>query len=162
MFFLLFYILICRKPSSYSSKRKRVEEEDFAEHLIPELCKKVEFPSLYWLKATALPSIMHRVSSLLLADELRGIIARETGVGIVDETGQKQWRPMVLNEEDSRRLERSPSDEDLSELINGDSLEEDSEDDMNDEKCIVVDPDSDGEFKVKIEENLNLNRKFLI
>lgn len=55
--------------------------EDLQEHLIPELCWKINFPALYWLKATTLPSILHRLSQLLIAEDLRKIIAKETNLG---------------------------------------------------------------------------------
>lgn len=77
----------CRstKLSSVTSKRKRHElQEDFEENLVAELCMRLEFPSVLWLKATCLPTILHRVTYLLLAEELRQSIARDTGVGCVE------------------------------------------------------------------------------
>jgi endoribonuclease Dicer len=68
--------------SSVTSKRKRHElQEDFEENLVAELCMRFEFPSVLWLKATCLPSILHRINYLLLAEELRQKIAHDTGVG---------------------------------------------------------------------------------
>ncbi|KAK0080172.1 hypothetical protein PV326_008304 [Microctonus aethiopoides] len=78
------------------NKRKR---EDLEEHLIPELCYRVIFPALYWLKATLLPSILHRVSQLLLADDLRRLIASETALGIIDIRKDDEWQPLVLEQQ---------------------------------------------------------------
>jgi endoribonuclease Dicer len=73
------------KGSNITSKRKRQElEEDFEENLIAELCVRYEFPSVLWLKATCLPTILHRISYLVLAEEFRQEIARGTGVGCVE------------------------------------------------------------------------------
>ena len=78
---------ICRgtKLSGVTSKRKRHElQEDFEENLVAELCMRLEFPSVLWLKATCLPTILHRVTYLLLAEELRQNIARDAGVGCAE------------------------------------------------------------------------------
>ncbi|EZA61552.1 Endoribonuclease Dicer [Ooceraea biroi] len=68
-----------------SAKYKKADDtvEDLQEHLIPELCWKINFPALYWLKATTLPSILHRVCQLLIAEDLRETIAREAGIGTI-------------------------------------------------------------------------------
>lgn len=67
-----------------TSKRKRQElQEDFQEHLIPELCQRLCFPAVLWLKATCLPTILHRVNYLLLAEELRQKIAKDIGLGYI-------------------------------------------------------------------------------
>jgi endoribonuclease Dicer len=73
------------KVSGVTSRRKRHElQEDFEENLVAELCMRFEFPSVLWLKATCLPTILHRITYLLLAEELRQNIARDTGVGCVE------------------------------------------------------------------------------
>lgn len=41
------------------------------ELLIPELCQNLAFPGGMWLKATLLPSVLHRVQQLQAAEELR-------------------------------------------------------------------------------------------
>lgn len=73
------------KISNVTSRRKRQElQEDFEENLVAELCVRFEFPSVLWLKATCLPTILHRITYLLLSEELRQNIARDTGVGCVE------------------------------------------------------------------------------
>jgi endoribonuclease Dicer len=59
-------------------------QEDFEENLVAEFCMRFEFPSVLWLKAICLPTILHRITYLLLAEELRQNIARDTGVGCVE------------------------------------------------------------------------------
>lgn len=71
--------------SNVTSRRKRHElQEDFEENLVAELCVRFEFPSVLWLKATCLPSILHRITYLLLAEELRQNIVHDIGVGCVE------------------------------------------------------------------------------
>lgn len=60
-----------------STRRKTKENVDLTEHLVPELCEIIDFPALYWLKATALPSILHRISHLLIANDLRKEIEKD-------------------------------------------------------------------------------------
>lgn len=73
------------KVSNVVSKRKRHElQEDFEENLVAELCMRFDFPSVLWLKATCLPTILHRITRLLQAEELRQKIAREIRVGCIE------------------------------------------------------------------------------
>nr|CAD7577029.1 unnamed protein product [Timema californicum] len=80
--------LNCLRPrgivSNSAGKRKRQElQEDFEEHLIPELCMQYTFPAELWLKATALPTILHRITYLLMAEELRQTLSQQIGIGAV-------------------------------------------------------------------------------
>ncbi|KYM95939.1 Endoribonuclease Dicer [Cyphomyrmex costatus] len=72
-----------RKLPEGSLKYKKTDDtvEDLQEHLVPELCYKINFPSVYWLKATTLPSILHRICQILIAEDLRVIIAKKIGLG---------------------------------------------------------------------------------
>ena len=73
-----------RGVTGSTSKRKRQEQEEYEENLIPELCVKLDFPALLWLKATCLPTILHRVSHILQAEELRQKIVHDMGIGRLD------------------------------------------------------------------------------
>ncbi|XP_053658601.1 endoribonuclease Dicer [Anopheles marshallii] len=64
-----------------TSTRSRFWE--FQEILIPELVHNYEFPAEYWLKATLLPSILHRVHYLLLAEDIRLDLAQNAQIGSV-------------------------------------------------------------------------------
>lgn len=66
-----------RGASKGTSKRRRKEEEEFEETLVAELCIKFNIPGVYWLKATLLPCISHRLTYLLLAEELRQKIVQD-------------------------------------------------------------------------------------
>lgn len=50
------------------SKKRAFRDREF---LIPELCHNYHFPANLWIKATLLPSILHRMHYLLHAEELR-------------------------------------------------------------------------------------------
>ena len=81
----MFHVCRSTKLSGVTSKRKRHElQEDFEENLVAELCMRFDFPSVLWLKATCLPTILHRVTYLLLAEELRQNIARDIDVGCTE------------------------------------------------------------------------------
>uniref|UniRef100_A0A182JTE0 Dicer-2 n=1 Tax=Anopheles christyi TaxID=43041 RepID=A0A182JTE0_9DIPT len=62
-----------------ASTRSRYWE--FQEILIPELVHNYEFPADYWLKATLLPSTLHRVHYLLLAEGIRLDLAKNAQIG---------------------------------------------------------------------------------
>lgn len=81
------------------SKRKKADVlEDFEEHLVPELCWKIEFPALYWLKTSTLPSILHRITQLLIAEGLRVTIAKEVHLSILTLPSNKKWPPLDKTE----------------------------------------------------------------
>ena len=56
----------------------------FQVYLVPELCSIHPIPAHLWRRLVNLPTILYRLESLLLADELRRSIAREAVVGSVD------------------------------------------------------------------------------
>ncbi|XP_015599757.1 endoribonuclease Dicer isoform X2 [Cephus cinctus] len=91
----------CIRPRGASaglSKRKRADiQEDLEEHLVPELCDRIDFPALYWLKITTLPSILHRITQFLVADELRNLIAAEAKLGLSMLPPGEKWEPLMIN-----------------------------------------------------------------
>ena len=89
--------------------------EDLQEHLVPELCYKINFPSVYWLKATTLPSILHRICQLLVAEDLRVTIAKETGLGT-----------LILKESSSLKIEDDVEKSNEEDYTNGLELTDDS------------------------------------
>ncbi|XP_046981769.1 endoribonuclease Dicer-like isoform X1 [Schistocerca americana] len=83
------------ESQQHLSKRKRLEQQkDFEEHLVPELCGSHSFPGGLWLKAIYLPTVLHRVTQMLHAEEFRSTVARETGLGPVDHPQDFRWRPL--------------------------------------------------------------------
>lgn len=79
-------------------KYKKTDDtlEDLQEHLIPELCWRINFPAVYWLKATTLPSILHRICQFLIAEDLRITIAKEIQLGTLT---LKELSPLDLEED---------------------------------------------------------------
>ncbi|KAL0880107.1 hypothetical protein ABMA27_002595 [Loxostege sticticalis] len=69
----------------------------FTEFFIPEYCIKYEFPGVLWYKAMLLPSIVHRVFMLLVADELREEIAKDTKYGKVRLDKGEEWKPIEVD-----------------------------------------------------------------
>lgn len=62
-------------------RSKRIEKDRMSEILVPEICHTYNFPGDYWLKATLLPSVIHRMHYLLLAENLRMYLLHEVGIG---------------------------------------------------------------------------------
>ncbi|XP_043525578.1 endoribonuclease Dicer [Frieseomelitta varia] len=90
--------IIPRHMHSESKNRRYVDSpKNLKEHLVPELCTKINFPALYWLKATTLPSILHRISQLLIAEDLRCLIVKETSLGLLS---NNKWPPLEITEEE--------------------------------------------------------------
>ncbi|XP_039299429.1 endoribonuclease Dicer-like [Nilaparvata lugens] len=79
-------------------KRKKKQEEEFEESLVPELCVRCAVPAAYWLKATLLPSCVHRITALLLADELRVTIATDLNLSTVTLPPGRSWRPISVEQ----------------------------------------------------------------
>lgn len=56
----------CLKPRSvtlHGGKRsKQVQQDEFEEHLVPEMCTRQDFPAALWYQSYLMPSILHRVS----------------------------------------------------------------------------------------------------
>ncbi|OON21194.1 RNase3 domain protein [Opisthorchis viverrini] len=71
----------CLPCSKEGRKRDRRDNLTYKQILIPELCFIHPFPASVWRKAVCLPSVLYRIHSLLLAEELRRRIAYETGLG---------------------------------------------------------------------------------
>lgn len=95
----MFVFFTYRGIHTESKKRKHGNcDRDLKEHLVPELCMQIKFPALYWLKATILPSMLHRISQLLIAEDLRCIIATEANLGYV--SNDHKWPPLILTDEE--------------------------------------------------------------
>ncbi|XP_025991526.1 endoribonuclease dcr-1 [Solenopsis invicta] len=90
-----------RKLPEGPVKYKKTDDtvEDLQEHLVPELCMRINFPVVYWLKATTLPSILHRICQFLIAEDLRVTIARETKLGALT---LKELSPLNIEEDDEK------------------------------------------------------------
>ncbi|XP_047524815.1 endoribonuclease Dicer isoform X3 [Pieris napi] len=69
----------------------------FKEIFVPELCTKYEFPSVLWYKAYMLPSIIHRITMLLVAYELRAEISKGISYGKPHPQKGEKWLPIETN-----------------------------------------------------------------
>ncbi|CAH0719966.1 unnamed protein product, partial [Brenthis ino] len=69
----------------------------FSELFIPEFCIHYAFPGVLWYKAVLLPSIMHRVNMLLVAEELRSEIANCMNSGRKDLLKGEDWLPIEVD-----------------------------------------------------------------
>ncbi|XP_072932653.1 endoribonuclease Dcr-2 [Epargyreus clarus] len=69
----------------------------FAEIFVPEFCIKQEFPGVLWYKAMMLPSIVHRITHLLIADDLRREIAKGAQYGEHNLPRGEEWLPIQVN-----------------------------------------------------------------
>ncbi|XP_055596421.1 endoribonuclease dcr-1 [Uranotaenia lowii] len=67
--------------SEMDGKSARSKHWRFSEKLIPELCHNYQFPADYWLQATILPSVLHRLHYLLLSENIRVELATAVKVG---------------------------------------------------------------------------------
>ncbi|CAK8683082.1 unnamed protein product [Clavelina lepadiformis] len=66
--------------SSLEKKRAKYESLHNRQILVPELCEVHPIPASLWRKAVCLPSIIYRVTQLLISEELRRDIAAKSGI----------------------------------------------------------------------------------
>ncbi|GIY26930.1 endoribonuclease Dcr-1 [Caerostris extrusa] len=81
------------------SKSKQ-RHRDFQEYLVPELSIIHPFPSSFFFKVMCLPTILFRLNGLLLAEELRGSVAREVQVGTIKLSDDFSWQTFYLETSD--------------------------------------------------------------
>ncbi|XP_022096692.1 endoribonuclease Dicer-like [Acanthaster planci] len=67
--------------SKTQSKKNYLQKKQY---LVPELCYIYPIPASLWRKAVCLPSILYRLNSLLVAEELRVQISMGAGVGVAE------------------------------------------------------------------------------
>lgn len=67
--------------SSEETKRAKRENLEQKQILVPELCTIHPFPASLWRAAVCLPCILYRINALLLADEIRKLVAGDMGLG---------------------------------------------------------------------------------
>ncbi|CAH0384189.1 unnamed protein product [Bemisia tabaci] len=77
--------------SSEETKRAKRENLEQKQILIPELCMVHPFPASLWRKAVSLPCILYRINALLLADEIRSLVATEISLGSRDLSPDFEW-----------------------------------------------------------------------
>jgi endoribonuclease Dicer len=75
------YLNLLTPGEGEAGRAKKYNEWMNTEIYIPELCHNYTFPADLWLKATLLPSTLHRLHYLLLAENLRVVFAKHIGIG---------------------------------------------------------------------------------
>lgn len=63
-------------------KRTKENIDDRELFLLPEICNVTEFPALFWLKATVLPSILYRIIQILIANDLKNEMEKEAKISV--------------------------------------------------------------------------------
>lgn len=80
--------------SSEQTKRTKRENLQQKQILIPELCTVHPFPAYLWRKAVCLPCILYRLNSLLLAEQLRLLVANSISIGVKNLPKEFEWPPL--------------------------------------------------------------------
>lgn len=107
-------------------KSTRSKHWQFQEVLIPELCHNYQFPADYWLKATLLPSSLHRINHLLLAEMIRVDLATGANVGCLANRVVED----VDVEYKQRKGGKQQLDEQMEDMVFEDDEDEDDDFDM--------------------------------
>ncbi|KAI9553581.1 hypothetical protein GHT06_021502 [Daphnia sinensis] len=80
-------------------------------HLVPELCNIHPLPGSIWKQVVWIPSVLHRLNGMLVAEELRILIFKEANVGIDFLPGSVNvssvWSPLKLQQPKSRSESQS-------------------------------------------------------
>ena len=83
-------------------------------HLVAELCHVHPLPGSIWKQVVWIPSILHRLGRMLVAEELRVLVFKEANIGIEFLPGSVNvssvWCPLRLRPKKSRAKSRSFSD----------------------------------------------------
>ncbi|XP_057378262.1 endoribonuclease Dicer-like [Daphnia carinata] len=82
-------------------------------HLVPELCNIHPLPGPVWKQVVWIPSVLHRLNGMLVAEELRVLIFKEANLGIDFLPGSVNvssvWCPLKLHPPKSRLESQSVS-----------------------------------------------------
>ena len=80
--------------SSEETKKNKRENLEQKQILVPELCSIHPFPATLWRQTVSLPCIFYRLNGLLIADQLRALIAREMHIGLPVVPKGFKWEPL--------------------------------------------------------------------
>lgn len=70
--------------SSEETKRAKRENLEQKQILVPELCMVHVVPASLWRQAVCLPCILYRINALLLADQIRALVANQICLGLTN------------------------------------------------------------------------------
>ncbi|XP_060537444.1 endoribonuclease Dcr-1 [Cylas formicarius] len=97
--------------SSEETKRAKRENLEQKQILVPELCSIHPFSASLWRKAVALPCVLYRINALLLADQIRTIVASHLNLGKTKLDDDFKWTPLNFGWSLSDVLKKSREDE---------------------------------------------------
>ncbi|CAG2100109.1 unnamed protein product [Medioppia subpectinata] len=105
-------------PSS-TDKTKKEKRENLQQKqiLVPELCIVHPFPASLWRKAVCLPCLLFRLNALLVAEQLRTKIAKETDVGVIEPPADQPWPPLDFGWTDVGSPDEQMADNDCKQIV---------------------------------------------
>ncbi|KAK4037186.1 hypothetical protein OUZ56_029226 [Daphnia magna] len=91
---------------SFEPKELASTKKEIPMHHVPELCNIYPLPGSVWKQVVWIPSVLHRLNGMLVAEELRILIFKEANVGIDFLPGSVNvssvWTPLKLQPPKSR------------------------------------------------------------
>ena len=148
-----------------SEEKKRAKRENLKQKqiLIPELCDIHPFPATLWRKAVCLPCILHRINALLLADQVRMIVAEEIGVGSIDLNEEFNWNPLnfgwsladVLKQTKLLKKQREETPEAVKSIEMKDESDHVNKNNKDTQNCNDNDRENDSDLKVTLNDSCN-------
>ncbi|XP_050314512.1 endoribonuclease Dcr-1 isoform X2 [Anthonomus grandis grandis] len=137
--------------SSEETKRAKRENLEQKQILVPELCAIHPFPASLWRKAVALPCILYRVNALLLADQIRRIVANDIGLGKTQLDKDFRWPALNFGWNLADVLRKS-KEEEMRKQEELRILQERAEERLESLKITELRPDDDDDHDSKVDE----------
>lgn len=106
------------KALPIGSKQAKKSNAQKKQYLVPELCYVYPIPGSMWRKAICLPSILYRLNSLLVAEELRVLLAKEAFIGSVQLPETYPYKPLSFGWQGLATLENSQNPSAIKEMCN--------------------------------------------
>lgn len=88
--------------------KKKIKEE-YVTMFIPELCHNSTFPADLWIKSKLLPCILHRLTSILVAEKLRHSLNEFVGINSYNYKPKRICSEIEINEDDEIKCD-NPDD----------------------------------------------------
>ncbi|CAH1790780.1 unnamed protein product [Owenia fusiformis] len=100
--------------SSAETRRAKRENLQQKQILVPELCDIHPVPASMWRKVVCLPAILYRLNYLLIAEELRYLIATEVGMGVAHVPDSHNFTPLDFGFSETTEHKENESSEPIS------------------------------------------------
>ena len=82
--------------SSEETKKSKRENLDQKQILVPEMCSIHPFPASLWRQTVCLPCILYRLNGLLVANQLRSLVAVDTKMCKPKLLKNHEWPPLTF------------------------------------------------------------------